>query len=75
MKKSEQYQTACLAVLDHELIAPKAKLEILETLMADRRLALYAEEPISEQTSGDVNVEGTVMLTKQMVIHEEAATE
>ncbi len=43
MKKSEQYQTACLAVLDHELIAPKAKLEILETLMADRRLALFAE--------------------------------
>lgn len=45
MRKSEQYKAAMLAVMEHELIAPSAKLEILETLMADRRLALYAEEP------------------------------
>ena len=45
MRKSEQYKAAMLAVLDHELIQPAPKLEILETLMADRRLALFAEEP------------------------------
>lgn len=45
MRKSEQYKAAMLAVMEHELIAPNAKLEVLETLMADRRLALFAEEP------------------------------
>ena len=45
MKKSEQYKAAMLAVVEDALIAPSDKLEILETLMADRRLALYNEEP------------------------------
>ena len=44
MRKSEQYKAAMLAVMDHELIVPAQKLEILETLMADRRMALHSEE-------------------------------
>ena len=44
MRKSEQYKAAMLAVMEHELIVPAQKLEILETLMADRRLALHGEE-------------------------------
>lgn len=60
MKKSEQYQAACLAVLDHELIAPKAKLEILETLMADRRLALHGEEREAKLIDGSTITSGTV---------------
>ena len=45
MRKSEQYQAAALAVLDHELISPLAKVEIIATLMSDRNMALYTEEP------------------------------
>lgn len=44
MKKSEQYKAAALAVMDHELIQPAIKLEIIDTLMQDRRLALHGEE-------------------------------
>lgn len=44
MKKSEQYKAAALAVMDNELIQPAIKLEIIDTLMQDRRLALHGEE-------------------------------
>lgn len=44
MRKSEQYTAAALAVMDHELIQPTIKLEIIDTLMQDRRLALHGEE-------------------------------
>ena len=45
MRKSEQYKAAMLAVMEDVLIAPSDKLEIIETLMTDRRLAIYNEEP------------------------------
>ena len=45
MKKSEQYQAAALAVLDYDLIAPVAKVEIIATLMDARNMATWAEEP------------------------------
>lgn len=60
MKKSEQYQTACLAILDHELIAPAKKLEILETLLLDRRMALHTEEWEAKQIDGSTITSGTV---------------
>ena len=51
MRKSEQYKAAMLAVMEHELIVPAQKLEILETLMADRRLALHGEERESKEAT------------------------
>lgn len=44
MRKSEHYKAAMLAVLDSEKMAREIKLEILDTLMQDRRAALYGEE-------------------------------
>ena len=52
MRKSEQYKAARLAVREHELIVPAQKLEILETLMTDRRLALHSEEWEGKQIDG-----------------------
>ena len=43
MKKSEQYTLAMEAILDSEY-TNQIKLEILETLMEDRSMALYTEE-------------------------------
>lgn len=44
MRKSEQYRMAMAAVLEHPEIRTQHKLEILETLMADKRVAEYSEE-------------------------------
>lgn len=60
MKKSEQYKTAALAVMDHELIQPAIKLEIIDTLMQDRRLAIHAEEWETKQIDGSTITSGTV---------------
>ena len=60
MKKSEQYKAAMLAVMDYELIQPALKLEILETLMADRRLALHSEEWEDKKIDGSTITSGTV---------------
>lgn len=46
MKKSEQYTVAMLAVLKDISISDVKKLEIIETLMADRGLARYSEEAV-----------------------------
>ena len=43
MKKSERYNLAMLAVVDSMLTA-STKLEIIETLMADRTVAEYCEQ-------------------------------
>ena len=43
MKKSAQFYMAMAAVLRGEIAEPD-KLEILETLMNERKLASYAEE-------------------------------
>ena len=43
MKKSDQYLTAQLAVVDAN-IPGVLKLEVLETLMSDRKVALWSEE-------------------------------
>ena len=60
MKKSEQYKAAALAVMDHELIQPAIKLEIIDTLMQDRRLALHGEEREGKQIDGSTITSGTV---------------
>lgn len=44
MKKSEQYTRAMLAVLDDQRLSPMGKLEVLESLMEDRRVAEYSEK-------------------------------
>lgn len=60
MKKSEQYKAAALAVMDHELIQPAIKLEIIDTLMQDRRLALHGEEREAKLIDGSTITSGTV---------------
>lgn len=44
MKKSDQYTIAMMAVVDNPNILTAAKIEVLETLMADKRMAEYGEE-------------------------------
>lgn len=44
MKKSEQYQIAIMAVLLTSYLRPADKLEIIETLMMEKRLARLSEE-------------------------------
>lgn len=44
MKKSEQYRAAMAAVIRDDVLDMDDTLDILETLMADKRLAEYAEE-------------------------------
>lgn len=44
MKRSEQYTKAMLAVLDDQRFSPWVKLEVLESLMEDRRVAEYSEK-------------------------------
>lgn len=43
MKKSEQYQVALMAVLLTSYLRPADKLEIIETLMIEKRLAQMNE--------------------------------
>ena len=43
MKKSEQYQVALMAVLVTSYLRPADKLEIIETLMIEKRLAQMNE--------------------------------
>lgn len=43
MKKSEQYQVAIMAVLLTSYLRPADKLEIIETLMIEKRLAQMNE--------------------------------
>ncbi len=44
MKKSEQYQAAMKAVLAYNGIIPDQKLEIIDTLLSDKRMAEYGEK-------------------------------
>lgn len=44
MKKSEQYQYALMAVLLTSYIRPADKLQIIETLMIEKRLAELNEK-------------------------------
>lgn len=44
MKKSDHYNIAMMSVIDNPNILTAAKIEVLETLMADKRLAEYGEE-------------------------------
>lgn len=47
MKKSEQYRMAIHALLGYDVEATlDERLEAVETLMQDRRMALYSEEPM-----------------------------
>lgn len=49
MKKSEQYQAAMKAVLCHGVLLLDEKIEILETLINDKNIALYAEKAENEE--------------------------
>ncbi len=44
MKKSEIYHLAQIAVINTATIAPESKLEILDVLMNDEKVAIYFEE-------------------------------
>lgn len=47
MKKSEQYRMAIHALLGYDVEATlDERLEAVETLMQDRRVALFSEEPV-----------------------------
>ena len=53
MKKSKHYKLAMCAVIDSPRIAAEDKLEVLETLMAEKRLAEYGEEPTEPEKAAD----------------------
>ena len=42
-KKSDLYQLAMMAVIQAEFILPVVKIEIIEQLLTDRKLAEYGE--------------------------------
>lgn len=44
MKKSEQYQIAAMAVLLASYIRPSDKIQIVETLLMEKRLAQLSEK-------------------------------
>lgn len=44
MKKSEMYKVAQIVVIKSEDISAEDKLEIIDVLMKDERLALWSEE-------------------------------
>ena len=48
MKKSEHYQLAMRAVVTCSSLGADQKIEIIETLLADKRLAVYGEEHKNE---------------------------
>ena len=49
MRKSERYILAMCAVIDDPDMLPTTKIEVLETLMADKRLAEFAEEAAEKE--------------------------
>lgn len=49
MKKSEQYQNAIKAVIRYEGVDSDSKIEILETLIEAKGLALFREEQEAEK--------------------------
>ena len=54
MKKSEHYKLAMYAVIDSPRITTEQKLEILETLVVEKRMAEYGEEREEpEKAAGD----------------------
>ena len=50
-KKSYHYEIAMCAVIETARISTLEKLDILETLMADKRLAKYGEEQEAEKNA------------------------
>ena len=44
MKKSMAYHMALLSVLDDKGLSTASKLEIIEVLIADKRMAIWTEE-------------------------------
>ena len=53
MKNSERYTLAICAVIDDPDMLPTTKIEILETLMAAKRLAEFAEEQEARGKAAD----------------------
>ena len=53
MKESKHYKLAMFAVIDSQRIPTEEKLEVLETLMADKRIAEYAEEAEEQEAEKD----------------------
>jgi hypothetical protein len=50
VKKSEIYHLAQIAVINTATIAPESKLEILDVLMNDEKVALFCEGQGTEET-------------------------
>lgn len=48
MKKSERYTMAVLCVLEDGILDGNQKIEVLETLMEDRKVALWSEKEEKE---------------------------
>ena len=52
MKKSELYQLAMIAVVETEHLTPMTKIEFIDQLLADQRVAKFNEtalEPLPEE--------------------------
>ena len=43
MKKSDRYQFAMIAIIQCGFLTAEQKVDVLETLMADKSLAVFAE--------------------------------
>lgn len=44
MKKSEAYLAAQLAVIEADFLSTAQKVDVIETLMEDKKLAIWREE-------------------------------
>lgn len=51
MKKSTHYEIAMCAIVETTRISTLEKLDVLETLMADKRMAKYGEEQEAEKNA------------------------
>ena len=48
-KKSDIYQQAMVAVVQAEYILPAVKIEIIEQLLHDQRMARFQEKPLDPE--------------------------
>lgn len=49
MKKSEQYQAAMRAVVAYNSLSADQKIEVIDTLLSDQRLAVFSEKEEAEK--------------------------
>lgn len=48
-KKSELYQWAMIAVVQSEHLAAGTKIEVIDQLLTDQRLAIFNERPVESE--------------------------